>query len=102
MALIIVGCGWLLASLDLAPPMSAIVALGLIAAGVGILVGDGINRSSVVSAPMLMAGGGAILVHLYWQIGWGILLPALMVVAGVLMLVSRRFMPRGQPARLSD
>ncbi|WP_052190538.1 hypothetical protein [Chitinibacter sp. ZOR0017] len=58
LALIVIGAGWLLHRLDVLPSVSWIIILGLIAAGVAVLLLEGLNKSSIVLGPMLIAGGG--------------------------------------------
>ncbi|WP_255990435.1 hypothetical protein [Chitinolyticbacter albus] len=88
-SLIVIGAGWLVNSLSIAPAVSWIVVFGLVIAGAAVLVIDGANRSSRVSGPMLIAGGAAVFAHQFYAIGWSVLLPLLLMLLGVLMLLVR-------------
>jgi hypothetical protein len=88
--LIVVGCAWLLWHFRLFPDLDWIIAAGLIAAGIAILLLDGITKTSVVSGPFLIAGGISWVLHEEWRVTWSVLLPSLLVLLGVLMLIARR------------
>lgn len=88
-ALIVVGAGWLVNELNILPQANWIVILGLITAGVMVLAFDGVNSSSIVKAPLLIAAGIATLVHQQGQVSWSILIPALLILAGLLLLIGR-------------
>ncbi|STQ90598.1 hypothetical protein [Iodobacter fluviatilis] len=87
--LIAVGGGWLINELQLMPQMGTLIILGLIAAGIAVLALEGINKSSVVTAPMLIATGFALYLKDYHGVGLKLSIPALMVLAGLLMLLAR-------------
>lgn len=87
--LIIVGLGWLLWEYRLFPDVDWIIAIGFIAGGIAVLAIDGINKHSVVIGPFLIALGIAWLVHDRYWVHWRIIVPAMLVLLGVLMLVSR-------------
>ncbi|MDW5417320.1 hypothetical protein R6242_12155 [Iodobacter sp. CM08] len=87
--LIAIGAGWLVNELQLMPQMGTLIILGLIAAGVAVLAFEGINKSSVVTAPMLIATGFAVYLKDYHGLGLKLAIPALMVLAGLLMLLAR-------------
>lgn len=88
-ALIVVGLGWLLHELGIVPQANWIVILGLVSAGVAVLLIDGVNKSSIVKGPLLIAAGGAIFLRQQGAWPWGTLLPALLIVWGVLLLLAR-------------
>jgi hypothetical protein len=71
------------------PDFDAIIAIGLIAGGIAILVMDGITKSSVVLGPTLIAGGVAWWLHDAYRWRWSLLVPILLILIGVLMLVAR-------------
>ncbi|SMC24837.1 hypothetical protein SAMN02745857_01981 [Andreprevotia lacus DSM 23236] len=87
--LIIFGAGWLVSELHLLPDANWIVILGLIAGGMAVLVAEGLNRSSIVTGPLLIAGGLATFVHDHNEIGWRFLVPVLMMLWGLLLLLGR-------------
>jgi hypothetical protein len=87
--LIAIGGGWLVNELQLMPQMGTLIILGLIAAGVAVLAFEGINKSSVITAPMLIATGFAVYLKDYHGLGLKLAIPALMVLAGLLMLLAR-------------
>ena len=87
--LILIGTVWLLAHFRLFPDRDWLIAMGLIAGGVSVLVCDGITKSSVVTGPMMMASGTAWWLHDDGLFPWGVLAPALLICLGSLMLVAR-------------
>jgi hypothetical protein len=87
--LILIGAIWLLVHFRLFPDRDWLIAMGLIAGGVSVLVCDGITKSSVVTGPMMMATGSAWWLHDDGRFPWGVLFPALLICLGVLMLVAR-------------
>lgn len=87
--LIIVGALWFLRSMDWFPDTAIIIAFVLTAAGVLVLVFDGINKQSFVSAPLLMYIGGAIYVAHEYEYSTSILCAVGMMFIGCLMLIAR-------------
>lgn len=87
--LIVVGAGWLLNELHLFPDANWIVILGLIVAGVLILTLEGFNSTSIVKGPLLIAAGVVLYLHQHEGLDWRILVPSLLIFAGLLLLVSR-------------
>ena len=71
------------------PDFDAIIAIGLIAGGIAILVMDGITKSSVVLGPALIAGGVAWWLHDTYRWRWSLLVPVLLILIGGLMLLAR-------------
>jgi hypothetical protein len=88
--LIVVGSAWLLWYYRLFPDIDWLIAAGMVAGGVGVLILDGLTKKSVVSGPFLIAGGIAWLLHDRWRIPWTVLIPTLLIILGVLMLIARR------------
>ena len=87
--LIVVGLAWLTWHFGWFPDVDWIIAVALIAGGVAVLVFDGITKSSIVIGPFLIGVGVAWALHERYRIGWGVLIPTLLVWLGVLMLVAR-------------
>ncbi|MDR3410999.1 MAG: hypothetical protein P4L87_08680 [Formivibrio sp.] len=87
-ALIIVGSGWLLNELQLFPDANWIVILGLISAGILVLVFEGFNSSTIVKGPLLIAAGVASYLNQHHGLGWRVLIPSLLILAGVLLLIA--------------
>ncbi|HVF65250.1 MAG TPA: hypothetical protein VNE58_14755 [Casimicrobiaceae bacterium] len=87
--LIVVGLAWLAWRFSWFPDLDWIVAFGLIVGGVAVLVLDRITKSSVVIGPFLIGVGVAWALHERYRVGWGVLVPTLLVLLGVLMLVAR-------------
>jgi hypothetical protein len=71
------------------PDLDWIIALGLVAGGVLVMVFDGITKSSVVIGPFLVAVGISWWAHEFRNVSWRALIPALLVLLGLLMLVAR-------------
>ncbi len=87
--LIVIGAGWLLNKFDYFPSMRWLVILGLLVAGVAILAIEGVNKSTVVLAPMLIASGLAILFRLQYGLAWSLQWPVLLILWGALLLLAR-------------
>lgn len=101
--LIVFGIVWLLKSTELLPTTSTLLALLLAGAGVLLLALDGINKSTVVAAPLLMLAGLWVWAWPRFYFSFGLAGSLSLIVAGVLMLVARSpAIPerRGPPARL--
>ena len=74
--------GWL-------PDVDSVTAIALIVAGIVILLMDGVNKSSIVLGPALIAGGIAWWAHDQYRLRWTLLASVLLIVVGALMLVAR-------------
>jgi len=88
-ALIVFGVAGLAWYYELFPDIDTLIALGLACGGAGILYFEGISKASVVSGPALIAAGGAWALHEHRGVSVFALVPAMLVVVGVLMLVAR-------------
>lgn len=87
--LIVVGVLWLLKSMDWFPATATIVACALVVTGLLLLIFEGINKQSIVSAPLLMYIGGAIYARSEYVFETAPLIAIGMIFAGCLMLLSR-------------
>jgi chromate transport protein ChrA len=87
--LIVLGAVWLLNSLDWLPEVHWIWIVGLAGAGIAIMALDGITKSSVVAGPLLMLAGIMSFCRQYYGLGWRIIIPVMLIAAGMLMLVAR-------------
>ena len=87
--LIVLGCVGIAWYLRLFPDLDWVVAIALVAGGVAILLFDGLTKSTVVLGPLLIAAGLAWWAHEFQGVSWRLLIPALLVLAGVLMLGAR-------------
>lgn len=87
--LIIVGALWFLRSMNWFPNTAIIVAFILMAAGVLLLMLDGINKQSIVSAPLMMYIGAAIYVSREYGYDSNIIWALGMMLLGVLLLLAR-------------
>ena len=87
--LIVVGLGWLAWQLGWFPDVDWVVALGLIVAGLAVLVFDGVTKSSIVLGPLLVGLGLAWAAHERYRVHWSVLVPMLLVLVGILMLAAR-------------
>jgi len=87
--LIVVGLVWLAWQFRLFPDVDWIIAGGLVAGGIAVMLFDGITKSSVVIGPFLIATGAAWALHEWQRVDWKYLIPGLLVVLGSLMLVAR-------------
>lgn len=87
--LIIVGALWFLKNMQWFPETGTIIACGLAAAGVLVLVLDGINKQSVISGPLLIYIGAAVYAAQEYLFSTGTLSALGMMVLGCLLLISR-------------
>ena len=88
-ALIVFGTAGLAWYYDLFPDLDTLIAAGLAGGGVAVLIFEGVNKTSVVSGPSLIAAGSAWALNDHRGVSWLALIPAMFVVVGVLMLVAR-------------
>jgi hypothetical protein len=88
-ALIVIGSGWLMHRLDIFPSVNWIVILALLFAGVAVLLLEGVNKSTVVIGPMLIAGGATTFLQQHYDLSRSIQIPVLLILCGVLMLLAR-------------
>ena len=100
--LIVVGAAWLLWYFRLFPDIDWVIAGGLVAGGIAIFVLDRITKTSVVIGPFLIAAGIAWALHDRWRVSWFALVPALLILLGVLMLVARHPRIPEQSRRAAD
>ncbi|MFC4158228.1 hypothetical protein [Chitinimonas lacunae] len=87
--LIVIGSLWLLAATDLLPTTSVLVSVGLVAVGVVQLLLDGVNKSTVVAAPMWMLSGGLFYGIAQRSITLSVAGAIAMIVLGLLLLLAR-------------
>ncbi len=87
--LIIVGIGWLLSNLGIAPQVDWIWTLSLAALGLLALVVCGIDKVSIVLGPFLLAASGFSLLRQMDYLRTDIEIPILVIWGGLLMLVAR-------------
>ena len=87
--LIIVGLVWLAWHFHFFPDVDWVIALGFIAAGIGVLVIERINKNSIVTGPLLIAIGIAWALHDQYRVSWSVMIPVILILLGVLMLVAR-------------
>ncbi|KZE32744.1 hypothetical protein EV683_10882 [Crenobacter luteus] len=102
--LITLGSLWFLKSTALLPDTATVLALLLAGAGVGLFVLDGLNKGSIVSAPLLIYAGAAVYLNDRYGLRFSHVFSLGMVLAGVLMLLaqSSRIPSRGRRRRLGQ
>ena len=88
-ALLILGVAWLLDSLNWLPDIHWVWIIGMIIAGVAIMIVDGFTKSSVVAGPVLICAGALMYFHHFHWLGWRYMIPIMLIVLGLSMLVSR-------------
>ena len=71
------------------PDLNTLVAIALVVAGVAIMLLDGLTRQSLVAGPVLIAMGVAW--YGFVELGWRsrLIIPTLMIFAGLMMLAAR-------------
>lgn len=87
--LIVLGVAWLVQELGWIPDWHIVGAIGLVVAGIVVLVAEGPTKTSVVSGPMLMFAGAAWYARDHRLIGWNVIAPLALIVLGVCLFVSR-------------
>lgn len=87
--LIVVGAAWLLWELRLFPDIDWIISGAFVAGGIAVLILDGVNKNSIVIGPFLIGVGLAWFAHMHYWVSWHIVIPALLLLLGILMLVAR-------------
>ncbi len=87
--LIVVGLVWLAWYFGWIPDRSVLVSGGFIVAGIAILVADGLTKTSIVSGPFLIAMGIAWWLHDERDWSFRLIIPAMLVLLGVLMMIAR-------------
>ncbi|QZA79759.1 hypothetical protein [Deefgea piscis] len=87
--LIVIGAGWLMNSLDYFPSVSWIIIIGLMSAGIALLAIEGVNKSTIVLGPMLIAGAITTFLRQQYQLPLSIQWPILLILCGFLMLLAR-------------
>ncbi|MGL6072289.1 hypothetical protein [Craterilacuibacter sp.] len=87
--LIVLGSLWFLRSTALLPDTQTLLALLLAGAGLALLLIDGINKTTLVSSPLLVYAGGAVWLYHEAILRLSHALSLGMVLAGLLMLIAR-------------
>ena len=87
--LIVGGAGLLAWNMGWIPEWNTLIALAFVAAGVVVLVLDGLTKKSLVTGPVLIAVG--IAWYGYFELAWRsrLIIPILMIFAGLMMLAAR-------------
>ena len=103
LVLIVLGVLWFLKSSALLPDTTTLLALMLAASGVVLLVVDGLTKSTLVTAPMLMYAGVAVYLFDEDKLRLSHMLSLGMILLGVLMLIARsERIPERRQRRLPD
>lgn len=87
--LIILGVGWLLTALDVAPRIDWIWTLSLASVGLSTLALGGIDKFTVVVGPFFIAASGLSVLRQSGRMPVDVEVPVLTILAGVLLLVAR-------------
>lgn len=87
--LIVLGLAWLLNTLNWLPDVHWVWILGLAGTGIAIMALDGITKSSVVAGPLLILAGVMAFCRQYYRLGWGVIIPVMLIGAGIAMLAAR-------------
>jgi hypothetical protein len=94
--LVAVGVGWLLSSLKIVPEVVWFWPLGLAAAGILMLIVQGINRVSIVLGPFLVWAALLSVARQAGPLTWETEMPLLLIGLGILLLVAMLFkLPSG-------
>lgn len=86
--LIIAGTLWFLNSMDWFPQTFAVIAGTLILSGFLLLLLDGINKQSIVVAPLLIYAGIALFLHNQYHYDTNPMFALGMILAGILKLTT--------------
>jgi membrane-bound ClpP family serine protease len=87
--LITVGAAWLAHNMQWLPDISWFWIIGCFVAGIAIFAVEGVTKSSVVAAPMLMLLGLFSLLRQLFGVSWGVQMPVLLMVLGACLIVAR-------------
>ena len=86
--LALAGLGWLLNACGIFSGVNWLWTVLLVGTGVLLMVLDGINRSTILFGPLLMAAGVLLLLHQIGAFGLAVELPILLIVFAVLWAIS--------------
>jgi hypothetical protein len=89
LALIVIGTGWLLGTLGVVPNINWVWTLSLAAAGLFVFATSGLDKFSVVLGPMFVAASLLSVLRQTGRLSIDTEVPILVILAGVLLLVSR-------------
>lgn len=87
--LITAGLLWFLHSTELLPSTRSLLAIGLAVAGGAMLLLDGLNKSTLVTCPMLMYAGLAVYGLDHFALPFSVWASCGMVLLGLLLLAAR-------------
>lgn len=87
--LIVVGTGWMLSTLGVVPNVDWVWTLGLAAVGLLTVALGGINKLTVVSAPMFLVASILSVLRQTGRLAFDVEVPAMVILLGTLMLVAR-------------
>lgn len=88
-ALIVFGAAWLAWDQGWLANVQVVFAFAVAVVGLAILITEGINRTTVVSGPILIYIGLAWYAHIEGYISYRLLWPVGVIVLGLLLLISR-------------
>ncbi|WP_174875254.1 hypothetical protein [Vogesella oryzae] len=102
--LITLGALWLLKSSAMLPETSTLLALLLAAAGLVLLLLDGVTKSTIVSSPLLIYSGAALYLYDHYLVRFSHTIAIGMMLLGILLLVARsdRIPDRRLPRRRKE
>lgn len=86
--IILLGTGWLLTAMNVVSGIDWIWILGLAAIGIVTFVVGGLDKTTVVIAPMFLAASVLSVLRQTGRLSMNIEVPILVIVLGVLMLVA--------------
>lgn len=89
LALIVVGTGWLLSNIGVAPQINWVWTLSLAGLGVLMLLVSGVDKLSIVFAPLLLVASGLSVLRQSGRLSLDIEAPILVILMGVLLLIAR-------------
>lgn len=87
--LITVGTGWLLTTLEIAPAISWVWTLSLVAIGLLTFVLSGVDKVTVVVGPFFIAASLLSVMRQAMKLSLDVEIPLLVILAGVLMVIAR-------------
>ncbi len=87
--LIVVGVGWLLSALGVAPGIDWLWTLGLASAGFLVFLVGGFNKFTVVAGPFFIVTSLLSVLRQTGRISFDVEIPILVILAGILLLVAR-------------
>ena len=88
--LIIIGAGWLLTTLGVAPDINWIWTLSIVGIGLISFLIHGLDKVTVVVGPLFLTAGMLSVLRQAGRLSIDVEMPILVILSGILMMIARR------------